>query len=40
MGEVLAEAGGKEQVLSVAIDRGPLDSWRGKFPAWKEAGAL
>lgn len=37
MGETLAEADEKECVLSVEIDRKLLDSWRSKFPAWKEA---
>lgn len=37
MGEILAEADEKEQVLSVEIDRKLVDSWRAKFPAWKEA---
>ena len=37
MGEILAEADEKEQVVSVEIDRKLVDSWRAKFPAWKEA---
>lgn len=37
MGEILAEADEKEQVVSIEIDRRLVDSWRAKFPAWKEA---
>ncbi len=36
-GNVLAEAGAEECVLSVDIDPGEVRSWRGRFPAWREA---
>lgn len=37
VGEVLAEAGDEERVVSVEIDLKGLREWRGKFPAWKDA---
>ncbi|MBM4108932.1 MAG: carbon-nitrogen family hydrolase [Phycisphaerae bacterium] len=36
-GEVLAEAGAEECVVSVEIDPGRVRRWRAKFPAWREA---
>jgi predicted amidohydrolase len=36
-GNVLAEAGAEECVLSVDIDPGEVRSWRERFPAWREA---
>lgn len=35
-GEVLAESGAGEQVLSVQIDPSAVRSWRATFPAWKD----
>jgi predicted amidohydrolase len=35
-GEVIAEADGREQVLSAEIDRRELDHWRRVFPAWRD----
>jgi predicted amidohydrolase len=36
MGEILGELEDGEGVLSVEIDRGVLDAWRARFPAWRE----
>ncbi|MBI1189695.1 MAG: hypothetical protein GC200_03315 [Tepidisphaera sp.] len=36
MGEVLGELGEEPGVLSVPLDFGVLDAWRGKFSAWKD----
>lgn len=35
-GDVLAEAGESECVLSVEIDLAALRSWRAEFPAWRD----
>lgn len=35
LGRVLAEAISEEMVLTVEVNRGELDTWRGRFPAWK-----
>lgn len=36
MGEILGELDDGEGVLSVEIDRGVLDAWRTRFPAWRD----
>jgi predicted amidohydrolase len=36
LGEVLAEADGREQVLSGTMDVATLRSWRDRFPAWRD----
>lgn len=36
-GEVIAEAGQGEEVLTVELDPAAVRDWRGKFPAWKDA---
>lgn len=36
-GEVLAQAGEDETVLSVEIDPGTMHAWREQFPAWRDA---
>jgi predicted amidohydrolase len=35
-GEVLAEAGAEETVLTAGVKRGVLDDWRARFPAWRD----
>lgn len=35
-GAVIAEADGREQVLSGKIDAEALESWRREFPAWRD----
>lgn len=35
-GEVLAEGGTGEEVISVEIDPGAVRAWREKFPAWRD----
>lgn len=35
-GDVIAEAGGEECILSVQLDPGAVRSWRADFPAWKD----
>ena len=39
-GDVVGELGGEPGVLSVGVDRGPLEAWRGRFPAWQDAGRV
>jgi predicted amidohydrolase len=36
-GEILAELGDEERIESVEIDPEKLRSWRGEFPAWRDA---
>lgn len=36
-GEVLAEAGETEEILTVEIDPAAVRDWRAKFPAWRDA---
>ncbi|MDX2117017.1 MAG: nitrilase-related carbon-nitrogen hydrolase [Planctomycetota bacterium] len=36
LGEVLAEADGREQVLSGTMDVATLRAWRDRFPAWRD----
>jgi omega-amidase len=35
-GDVLAESGAGEEVLSVTVDPEAVRSWRAKFPAWRD----
>jgi predicted amidohydrolase len=35
-GQVLAEAGERECVLSAAVSRGAVEEWRSIFPAWRD----
>jgi predicted amidohydrolase len=39
-GEVIAELGAEERVLSVEIQPSALREWRSKFPAWKDGRLL
>jgi predicted amidohydrolase len=35
-GDIIAEAGSEESILSVQLDPAALRSWRSDFPAWKD----
>lgn len=35
-GDVIAEAGIEESILSVRLDPGAVRAWRSEFPAWKD----
>lgn len=35
-GEILAELGAEESVLTLPIDPGAIHQWREKFPAWRD----
>lgn len=39
-GEVLAEAGGDEVVLSAEVKLGEVEGWRGEFRAWEDRRAF
>lgn len=35
-GEITTQAGEEPGVLSAEIDRGAMEAWRGRFPAWRD----